>query len=95
LWSVNEKIAKLAAVTPYDDLCGTFAFAAQLATEAIAATRELQQMPGVDPHDFELTLNFWHRTQACNRTAALDCAGGNQSLADALVAFRLFRNIGK
>lgn len=86
LQTTNENIAKLAAVEPYGDLYSTFALAAQLASEAIAAAKELQQMPEIDRHAFD---------QECNRLAALDCAGGNQSLAEALVTFRLFRNIGK
>ena len=91
---VNERIAKLAAVKPHGDLYGAFALAAQLAAQAIETARELQEMPGVDVHAFESALNFWHRTQDSNRIAALACAGGNQSLAEALVTFRLFRNIG-
>src|SRR5690348_17262805 len=77
LQRVNEKIASLAAVEPYGDLYGAFVLAAQLAAEAIEAAEELQQMPGIDRHAFDSTLKFWHRTQDCNRMAALNCAGGN------------------
>lgn len=92
LQCVNENIAKLAAGKPYGDLYAAFAFSAHLADEAIEAAMELGQMPGIDLQAFAPTLEFWHRLRDYNYTAALDCVGGNQSLAEALVTFRLLRN---
>jgi hypothetical protein len=90
---VNEKISRLAAVKPYGDVYAAFSMAAHLAREAIQAVTELKQMPGVDPKEFQPVIDFWHRLEDLNRVAALDCAGGNQSLAEALVSFRLLRNL--
>jgi hypothetical protein len=45
--AVNEKIARLVAVKPWGDIYAAFSLAAHLATEAIEAATELQQMPGV------------------------------------------------
>jgi len=52
LHCVNEKIAGLAAVKPWCDLYAAFSLAAHLATEAIEATEELRQMPGVEVRAF-------------------------------------------
>lgn len=95
LRSVNEKVACLAAVKPYGDAYAAFSLAAHLASEAIHAVMELKEMPGADPTSFQSSLEFWHRVQDCNRVAALSCAGGSQTLAEALVTFRLLQNIAK
>lgn len=89
---VNEKIAALAAVKPYGDVYAAFSLAAHLATEAIEAAEELQQMPGVDPKAFHSTITFWHHLRDYNHAAALAVAGGNQTLAEALVTFRFLQN---
>jgi len=36
--------------------------------------------------------NFWHRVQDYNGTAALNCVGGNQTLAEAVITLDLLRN---
>jgi hypothetical protein len=78
---VNEKIAALVAVKPLGGVYAAFSVAAHLATEAIEAAEELQEMPGVDIRAFQCTLDFWHRVRDYNHAAALACAGGNQTLA--------------
>lgn len=85
LRSINGQIARLSAVKPYTDIRGTFAFAARLAGDAIAAAEEIQKMPG-DAETFQPTLEFWHRVRDYNYAAALACGGGNQTLAEATVA---------
>jgi hypothetical protein len=95
LQSVNENIARLESAKPHRAPYATFSLAARLASEAIQAVMELKEMPGVDPKDFQPVLDFWQSAQDYNRVAAVNCAGGNQSLAEALVTFRLLRSIGK
>jgi hypothetical protein len=90
--AVNEKIARLAAVKPWGDIYAAFSLAAHLATEAIEAAEELQQMPGTSAHDIQPTLEFWYRARDYNYAAALAIAGGNQNLAEALVTFRFLQN---
>jgi len=92
---INEKIASLAAVKPFGDCYDLFALAAHVAGEAIEAATELKQMPGIDVEGFRDALNFWHRVRDYNGTAALDCVGGNQTLAEALITFRLLRSIAE
>ncbi len=92
LQCVNEKIARLAAMKPWGDVYGALALAARLADEAIEAAQELQQLPGTSGRVLQPTLQFWYRVRDCNHKAALAVAGGNQSLAEALVAFRFLRN---
>lgn len=92
LHCVNEKIAGLAAVKPCGDLYAAFSLAAHLATEAIEAAEELRQMPGVEVRAFQPAADFWYRVRDFNHAAALACAGGNQSLAEALVTFRFLNN---
>jgi hypothetical protein len=89
--AVNEKIARLAAVKPWGDVYAAFALSAHLATEAIAAATELQQMPGASIRAIQPTLEFWHRVRDFNHAAALAVAGGNESLAEALVTFRFLQ----
>lgn len=92
LQRLNEKIAALTAVKPCSDVYGTLSSAARLAGDAIASATELQQMPGIEDRAFQPTLEFWHRVRDYNYAAALACAGGNQTLAEALVIFRLLLN---
>jgi hypothetical protein len=94
LQCLNEKIARLAAVKPWNDIYCCFSLTAQLAGEAIEAAEELQQMPGTDRRTFEPVLSFWHRVRDYNYAAALAVAGGNQTLAEALVTFRLLQSLG-
>jgi hypothetical protein len=89
--AVNEKIARLVAVKPWGDVYSAFSLAAHLATEAIESATELQQMPGASSRELQLTLEFWYRIRDFNRAAALACAGGNQTLVDALVMFRFLQ----
>jgi len=51
-------------------------------------------MPGVDMKAFQPTIKFWKLVRDQSQAAALSCVGTNHTLADALVAFRLLRNIG-
>lgn len=95
LQAANERVARLAAVKPYGDAYAAFSLATHLAGDAILAVMELKEMPGADPTSFQSELDFWHRTQHCNRIAALSCAGGSQTLAEALVTFRFLQNIAK
>jgi hypothetical protein len=91
---LNEKIAKLAVVKPAGDAFGAFALAAHLADLAVEAAKELGQMPGIDFKALQPTIRFWKSVRAQCRDAALACVGTNNTLAGALVAFRLLRNIG-
>lgn len=92
LLCVNEKIAGLAAVKPWGDVYAAFSVAAHLATEAIEAAQELQQLPGASVQALKPTVEFWYRVRDYNHAAALAVAGGNQSLAEALVTFRFLQN---
>jgi hypothetical protein len=91
---LNEKISKLAAVKPAGDAFGAFALAAHLADLAIEAALELGTMPGVDMKALQPTIKFWKLVRDQSRAAALACVGANHTLAGALIAFRLLRNIG-
>jgi hypothetical protein len=92
---VNESIARLAAVRPAGDAFSAFALAAHLADLAIEAALELGQMPGIDMKALQPTIKFWKLVRDQSRDAALACVGANHTLAGALVAFRLLRNIGE
>ena len=94
LQRLNENIARLAAVKPAGDAFGAFAVAAHLADLAIEAALELGQMPGVDMKALQPIIKFWKLVRDQSRAAALACVGANHTLAGALVAFRLLRNIG-
>lgn len=87
LRSTNEKIAKLAAVSPYSDIHSAFVVAAHLATEALTVATQLEKIPGIEPSQLELVIQFWYALADHARTAALACVGGNQTLAEATVAF--------
>jgi hypothetical protein len=54
----------------------------------------LDRCPGVDMKALQPTIKFWKVVRDQSRAAALACVGANHSLAGALVAFRLLRNIG-
>jgi hypothetical protein len=88
LRGVNEKIAALAAVKPCHAVYTVFSLAAHFATQAITAAQELQ----ASGHDLQPTLEFWYRARDYNYAAAFAVAGGNQSLAEALVTLRLLEN---
>jgi hypothetical protein len=94
LQRLNENVARLAAVKPAGDAFGAFALATHLADMAIEAALELGQMPGVDMKALQPTIKFWKLMRDQSRAAALACVGANHTLAGALVAFRLLRNIG-
>ena len=89
--AVNEKLARLAAVKPWGDVYAAFALAAHLANEAIEAATELQQMPGASVRAIQPALEFWAIARDFNHAAALAVAGGNESLAEALVTFRFLQ----
>ena len=93
LRSINGKISQLAALKPWADIFQAFSLVVQLAAEAINAAEELQQMPGASVGILQPTVDFWHRVRDSNYAAALACAGGNQTLAEALVTFRFLRNV--
>ncbi|MGH9545325.1 MAG: hypothetical protein ACRD23_08925 [Terriglobales bacterium] len=86
LRAANEKIAKLAAVSPYSDVHSAFVHAAHLATEALNTATELKKMPEIEPDQMRAVVNFWYSLADQARTAALACVGGNQTLAEATVA---------
>jgi hypothetical protein len=93
LVAINAKLARWTT-----DVYATFAHAAYLADAAIAAAQELTQMPGLeamstDGQALQHTIEFWRRIRDCNGAAALAAAGENESLAEAIVAFRLVQNI--
>jgi hypothetical protein len=92
LRSVNGKISQLTAQKPWADIYAAFSLVAQLAAGAIDTAEELQQMPGASVGILQPTLDFWCRVRDSNYAAAMACAGGNQSLAEALVAFRFLVN---
>jgi hypothetical protein len=94
LQRLNEKISRLAALKPADDAFSAFALAAHLSDLAIEAALDLRQMPSIDMKALQPTIKFWKAVRDQSRTAALACLGANHTLAGALVAFRLLRNIG-
>jgi len=91
---LNANIAKLAAAKPASEAFGAFALAAHLADLAVESALELGEMPGVDMKAFQPTIKFWKVVRDQSEAAALSCVGANHTLAGALVAFRLLRNIG-
>lgn len=93
--SVNERIAKLAHANPQTNIYGVFVLAGRLARRAVDTTLEIQKLPGVEAAQLESVLNFWYRLSDYARTAALNCAGGNQTLAEALVTFQLLQALGE
>lgn len=93
LQRVNEKIAALAAMKPWNQVYATLASSARLAAEAIQAAKELQQLPGVSVREIQPTLEFWKRVRDYNRAAALAVSGGTESLTEALVTFHFLQNL--
>ena len=89
---VNGKIAKLAAAKPQSDIYGVFALSGRLARQAVDTALEIEKLPGIDVEQIQPVLNFWYRLSDYARTAALCCAGGNQTLAEALITFRFLEN---
>lgn len=85
---VNRKISEMSR-SSNAHVHSIFAEAAFLAGRAIEAATELQRMPGMSAEAFAETLDFWCRGRDCASTAALDSLGGNSTLAEALVTFRL------
>ena len=69
----------------------TFAQAA-LAGKAMEAATELQRMLGMSEEAFAETLDFWRRVRDHAGTAALGALGGNSTLAEVLVIFRLLHS---
>jgi len=94
LQRLNENIARLAALKPAGDVFNAFALAAHLADLAIEAALELGQIPGLDVTALKPTVKFWKVVRGRCRSAAFACVGTNHAVADALVVFRLLRNIG-
>ena len=82
---VNKKIANLSRA---NDIYGVFALSGRLARQAVDAALELKKLPGIDAEQIEPVLNFWYRLSDYARTAALNCAGGNQTLAEALITLQ-------
>jgi hypothetical protein len=92
---VNEKISKLVATKPQSDIYGVFALSGRLARQAIDTALEIEKLPGVDLQQIQPVLNFWYRLQDYSRTAALCCAGGNQTLAEALITLRFLQRVAE
>jgi len=88
---VNEKIAKLAHVNPHSNVYGVFVLTGRLAHRAVDTALEIQKLPGVEIAQIEPVLNFWYRLSDYARTAALNCAGGNQTLAEALITYQFLQ----
>jgi hypothetical protein len=55
--------------------------------EALSTAAELGKMPGIEPDQMRPVIDFWYSFADQARTAALACVGGNQTLAEATVAF--------
>jgi hypothetical protein len=85
---VNRKISEMSRSSNVH-VHSIFAEAAFLAGRAIEAATELQRMPGMSAEAFAETLDFWRRVRDHASTAALGSLGGNSTLAEALVTFRL------
>jgi hypothetical protein len=93
LQRVNEKIAALAAMKPWDQVYATLASSARLAAEAMQAAKELQQLPGASLRAIQPTREFWQRVRDYNRAAALVVSGETESLAEALATFHFLQNL--
>jgi hypothetical protein len=89
--SVNERIAKLAHANPQSNIYGVFVLTGRLARMAVDTALELKKLPGVNVGEIEPVLNFWYRLSDYARTAALNCAGGNQTLAEALITYQFLQ----
>ena len=93
LQALNDKIARLTAISPWSDIYQSFSATAQLAGEAIEVAKELQQLPGTNRRLLDPALNFWCQVRDCNCSAALAVVGENRTFAEALVAFRLLHTL--
>ena len=89
--SVNERISKLAHANPQGNIYGVFVLTGRLARLAVDTALELKKLPGVNVGEIEPVLNFWYRLSDYARTAALNCAGGNQTLAEALITYQFLQ----
>jgi hypothetical protein len=89
--SVNQKIVALGTSKPCHDVYGIFALSGRLARQAVDTALELKTLPGADAEQIQPVLDFWYRLSDYARTAALCCAGGNQTLAEALVTYQFLR----
>jgi hypothetical protein len=85
LAQINEKISEFADAKPESHPYGVFAMAARLARKAAATALALRGSPGAESTEFEPLLSFWLRFSDYAGAAALNCIGGNQTLAEALV----------
>ncbi len=91
LLAINKQIEQLATRKPYGDIYGVFALAAHLAGEAIELAKAAQQK---EPDRFKPALDFWYAFRDYALVASLNCAGGNQSLAEGQVTLQLLQNAG-
>ena len=67
LRSTNEKIAKLAAAKPAGDIHSAFVLTAQLATEALGVATQLDKIPGIEPGQMQLVIDFWYSLAPASR----------------------------
>lgn len=89
--AVNARIAELARSNPQSNVYGSFVLVGRLARLAVDTALEVQKLPGVELGPIEPVLNFWYRLADYARTAALNCAGGNQTLAEALITYQFLQ----
>ena len=87
LRATNEKIAELAVIKPCSEIHSAFTATAHMAMEALTAATELGKMPGIERDQMRLVIDFWYSFADHARTAALACVGGNETLAEATVAY--------
>ena len=92
---VNKRIAEITHANPHRNAYQIFALTGRLARQAVDTALEIQMFPGVEARQLEPVLNFWYRFSDYARTAALNCAGGNQTLAEALITFQLMQTLGE
>lgn len=92
---VNERVAKLAHANPHNHVYGVFVLTGRLARRAAETALEIQKLPGVEVAQIEPVLNFWYRLSDYAHTAALNCAGGNQTLAEALITYQFLQTAAK
>ena len=90
--TVNRNIVRLAESPAGASAYLVFATAAKLAGEAVQAAAELRSLHRADAAKFDEVIEFWHRVRDYTGSAALACGGGNQTLAEGLVAFLLLQN---
>lgn len=88
---VNKRIATLAHTNSHSNIYGVFLLTGRLARRAVDTALEMQKLPGVEVTQIEPVLNFWYRLSDYARTAALNCAGGNRTLAEALITYQFLQ----